>query len=87
MNSHPLNQSDEVAVRHRATSAQPPHATSPFHLWSSFRRAPHPSSSIVLLDTPGVLLEGLRCFPAASPLPETIENHGKTRSGFLGDFE
>jgi hypothetical protein len=81
------SQSEEVAVHHRATSAQPPHATSPFLLWSSSRPAPHPSSSTVLLDTPGVLLEGLRCFPAASALPEAKESHGKNRSGFLGDFQ
>jgi hypothetical protein len=56
-------------------------------LWSSFRRAPHPSSSTVLLDTPGVLLKGLRCFPAASPLPETTESHEKNRSVFFGDFQ
>ena len=87
MKSPIKRKSEEVAVRHRATSAQPPHATSPFHLWSSFRRAPHPSSSTVLLDTPGVLLQGLRYFPAASPLPETTENHGKTTFGFLGDFK
>jgi hypothetical protein len=67
---------EEVAVRHLATSAQPPHATSPFHLWSSSLRAPHPFPSTVLLDTPGVLLKGLRCFPAACPLPATLEGHG-----------
>jgi hypothetical protein len=87
MNSHVPTWSEEVAVLHRATSAQPPHATSPFLLWSSSRRAPHPSSSTVLLDTPGVLLEGLRCFPAAFPLPETMETHGKNRAGFPGDFQ
>jgi hypothetical protein len=87
MKSHRLTQNEEVGVRHRATSAQPPHATSPFYLWSSFRRAPHPSSSTVLLDTPGVLLKSLHCFPAASPLPETTESHGKNRFGFFGDFQ
>lgn len=81
------SQCEEVAVRHRATSAQPPHATSPFHLWSSFRRAPHPFPSAAVLDNPGVLLEGLRCFPDAYPLPETTESHGKNMAGFLGDFQ
>jgi hypothetical protein len=87
MNSHIPTRSEEVTVRHRATSAQPPHTTSPFLLWPSFRHASHPSSSTVLLDTPGVLLEGLRCFPADSPLPETTESHGKNRSAFHGDFQ
>lgn len=84
----PINsESKEVAVRHRATSAQPPHATSPFLLWFSSRRAPHPNPSTAILDTPGVLLEGLRCFPAAYPLPETRERQGKYTAGFLGDFQ
>jgi hypothetical protein len=87
MNSHAPIRREEVAVRRRATSAQPPHASSPFHLWSSSRHAPHPSPSTVVLDTPGVLLEGLRCFPAAYPLPAAIENHGKDGTRFLGDSE
>ena len=81
------SQSEEVAVRHRATSAQPPHATSPFHLWSSSRRAPHPFPSTAILDTPGVLLKGLPCPPAASPLPETMSNHRQNMPRFLGDFQ
>jgi hypothetical protein len=32
----------------------------------------------VLLDTPGVLLEGLRRFPAACPLPARFEGYGKS---------
>jgi hypothetical protein len=57
------------------------------HLWSSSRRAPHPSPPAGVLNTPGVPLEGLRCFPAACQLRATIENHGKDRTGFLGDFQ
>jgi hypothetical protein len=87
MNSHVPTRNEEVAVRHRATSAQPPHATSPFLLWSSSRRSPHPNPSTAILDTPGVLLEGLRCFPAAYPLPETMESCGESRAGLLGDFQ
>jgi hypothetical protein len=87
MKSPARTRSEEVAVRHRATSAQPPHATSFFPRWSSSRRAPHPSPSTAILDTPGVLLEGLRCFPAAYPLPETMEGRRKNRVGFLGDFQ
>jgi hypothetical protein len=78
--------SEEVAVRHRATSAQPPHAPSFFLLRSSSRRTPHPFPSTVILENPGVLLKGLHCPPAASPLPEAIESDGKNMAGFLGDF-
>lgn len=87
MNCPIKSQSDEVAVQHRATSAQPPHATSPFLLWPSSRRAPHPFPSAAVLDNPGVLLEGLRCFPAAYSLPETMESHRKNSAGFVGDFQ
>jgi hypothetical protein len=87
MKSPTRARSKEVAVRHRATSAQPPHATSLFPRWSSSLRAPHPFPSTAILDTPGVLLEGLRCFPAASPLPGTTENHRKNMVEFLGDFQ
>ena len=86
MNPHAPIRCEEVAVRRRATSAQPPHASSPFHAWSSSGHAPHPSPSTEILDTPGVLLEGLRC-PAAYPLSAAIENHGKDGTRFLGDSE
>jgi hypothetical protein len=85
MNSLVQIRSEEVAVRHRATSAQPPRAAFPFHLWSSSQHAPHPSPSTAILDTPGALLEGLRCCPAACPLPVTFEGHGKNIMRFLGD--
>jgi hypothetical protein len=77
--------SEEVAFRHRATSAQPPRATFPFHLWSSCQPAPHPFPSSSALDTSGALLEGLRSFLAACPLPGTFERHGKKIMSFLGD--
>lgn len=86
MNSDAPIRSEAGAVRHRATSAQPPHATSPFPLWSSSQRAPHPFPSTAVLDTQGVLLEGLRCCPAAYPLPKTVANYGKNTAAFLGDF-
>jgi len=85
MNSHAPIRSEAVAVRHRATSAQP-HAISSLPLWSSSRHAPHPFPSTEVLDTPVVLLEGLRCCPAASPLPATTDCHGKNRARFSGDF-
>jgi hypothetical protein len=77
MNSPVQMRNEAVAVRHRATSAQPPRTTSPFQLWSSPRHAPHPFPSTAVLDTPGALLEGLRCFPAACPLPVTPQGFGK----------
>jgi hypothetical protein len=79
--------SEEVAVRHLATSAQPPRATFPFDVWSSSQPAPHPFPSSSALDTPGALLEGLRCFPAAFPLPGTFEGHRKNIMSCLGDSE
>ena len=39
------------------------------------------------LDTPGTLLEGLHCSPAAGPLPVTLQGHGKNISGFLRDSQ
>ena len=87
MNFHALIQSEEVAVRHRATSAQPPHASSPFLLWPSSRRARHPFPSTAVLDTPGVLLEGLRCCPVAYRLPATMWSHRKNGTSVFGDFQ
>jgi len=78
--------SEPIAVRHRATSAQPPHATSIFYLWPSSRRAPQPFPSTAILATPCVLLKGLRRYPAAYPLPKTIEGEGKNVAAFLGNF-
>ena len=68
---------EEVAVRHRATSAQPPRATPVFSQNISFSHTPQPTRSFLLGDTPGALLEGLRCFPAACPLPLRFEGYGK----------
>lgn len=75
---------EEVAVRHRATSAQPPRAPSLFLPWSFSQRAPQPFPSTAALDTPGAPQEGLRCFPAAYPLPRTFEGHGKALMRLLG---
>jgi hypothetical protein len=87
MNSHAPIRSEAVAVRRRATSAQPPHAISPLPLWSSSRHALHPFPSTEVLDTPVVLQEGLRCCRAASPPPATMDGHGKNRTSFLGDSQ
>jgi hypothetical protein len=67
---------EEVAVRHLATSAQPPRATPVFSQNISFSHTPQPTRSFLLGDTPGALLKGLRCFPAASPLPQRFEGYG-----------
>jgi hypothetical protein len=78
-------QGEEVAVRHRATSAQPPRATSLLLLWSSSRHAPRPFPSTEALDNPGALLEGLRCSPAAFPLPVSSAVHGENLERFPRD--
>ena len=78
---------EEVAIRRRATSAQPPRAPSLFLLWSSSPHAPHPFPPSAFLDTPGALREGLHCFPAAGPLPVTRQGHGKNITGFLRDSQ
>ena len=78
-------QEGELAVQRRATSAQPPRATSLFPLWASSQHAPHPFPSTVALDTPGALLEGLRCSPAAYPLPLRLGGHARNHEGFSRD--
>jgi len=67
---------EEVAVRHLATSAQPPRATPAFSQNTSSSPTPQPTRSVLLRDTPGALLKSLRCFPAACPLPARLEGHG-----------
>jgi hypothetical protein len=85
MNSRGHISREEVAVRHRATSAQPPRATSLFPQWFSSQHAPQPFPSTVVLDTPGALLEGLRCCPAAYPLLLRLEVHARNDEGFSRD--
>jgi hypothetical protein len=68
---------EEVAVRHLATSAQPPRATPVFSQNISSSHTPQPTRSFLLRDTPGAFLKGLRCFPAACPLPARLEGYGK----------
>jgi hypothetical protein len=64
---------EDLAGSRLATSAQPPRTTSPFSLHVSSQHAPQPMRSIVLLETPGALLEGLRCFTASCPIPTPEE--------------
>ena len=67
----------QVAGERLASSAQPPRASSFFsHRPLSLRRPQHVTSTF-FLDNPGALLEGLRCFPAACPLPLRLEGYGK----------
>jgi hypothetical protein len=68
--------SQEVAGGHLASSAQPPRATSSLTHWLSLQPTPQPTPRTSFLDTPGALLEGLRCFTAFRPLPN--------RDSFLG---
>lgn len=80
---------EEVAARRLATSAQPPRATPIFSQNASSSHTPQPTRSFLFRDTPGALLKGLRCFPAACPLPARLEGHGKpaTSSEFHVDTE
>ena len=70
-------QPQEVAGGRLATSSQPPRATLTLAARASYQRTPHPIRSGLLLDTPGALLEGLRCSPASRPLPTPTHVQGK----------
>jgi len=59
---------EDLACSRLATSAQPPRTTSLFSLHVSSQHAPQPMRLIVPLETPGALLEGLRCLTASRPL-------------------
>lgn len=61
-------QAVRVAVGRLASSAQPPRATSVFSQNAFSPHTPQPTRSILLADTAGALLEGLRCFTASRPL-------------------
>ena len=70
--------SKEVAGGRLASSAQPPRATSSLTPPSSPQLTPQPIPSPPFLETPGALLEGLRCFTAYRPLPDQNFMTGKT---------
>lgn len=59
-------QTEEVAGGRSATSAQPPHATLVPASKVFSPHTPHPIGSSSHLDTPGALLEGLRCYPLSA---------------------
>ncbi len=61
--------------RRLASSAQPPRATSVFLARPSSLPQSQPIPSSSFLDNPGTLLEGLRCFTAFRPLPQTTGFH------------
>ena len=61
----PKQSSRAVAWQHRP-NLRAPHL--PFSLEVSSQHAPQPMRSIVPLETPGALLEGLRCLTASRPL-------------------
>ena len=67
-----------VAGGRLASSAQPPRATPVFTLSFFSQRTPQPFPSVSFLDTPGALLEGLRCFTAFRPLPNDSRKEGRT---------
>jgi hypothetical protein len=64
-----------------ASSAQPPRATSALTHRFLARQTPQPFPSAPFLDTPGALLEGLRCFPAVRPLPARDSCQEQTSEG------
>jgi hypothetical protein len=57
-----------VAGGRLAYSAQPPPAPPRFYQNASSLHRSQPTRSLVFGDTPGALLEGLRCFTASRPL-------------------
>lgn len=57
---------EEVAGGRSATSAQPPRATPVPATKVSSPPTLHPIRTTSLLDTPGALLEGLRCYPLSA---------------------
>jgi hypothetical protein len=69
-------QTEEVAGGRCPTSAQPPHATLVPVTKVSSPPTPHPIGSSSFLDTPGALLEGLRCYPLSA--------RSRTHTRFLG---
>jgi hypothetical protein len=75
-----------VAVRHRATSPQPPHGIFPSRYGPPDTRTIR-SHRPRFSDAPVALPEGPRCRPAASPLPATMGWQGKNSSSFLGDSQ
>ena len=71
-------QTEEVAGGRSATSAQPPRATLVPATKVSSPHTPHPIRSSSLLDTPGALLEGLRCYPLSARSRKRKRFVGKT---------
>src|ERR1700738_1241251 len=76
-------QAEDLAGSRLAMSAQPPRTMSPLSQDVFSRHAPQPTRLIVPLETPGALLEGLRCLTASRPLPTPNEFQGKTMTRFL----
>ncbi len=72
----------EVAGSRLATPAQPPRATSAFTRMAFSQRTAQPTRSLVLLDKPDALLEGLRCFTASCPLPRAPQFQERTVSSY-----
>jgi len=75
-------QTEEFVGSRLATSAQPPRATAAFSRHASSQHAPQPIRSLVTLDSPGVLLKGLRCLTAFRPLTRPAQFQEGTDSRF-----
>jgi hypothetical protein len=76
-------QTATIAGGRLATSAQPPRATLTLAANVSYQRTPLPTRSLLPLDTPDALREGLRCSTASRPLPHTHLISGGTPPRFL----
>ena len=83
MNARTDTQTPTVAGGRLATSAQPPRATLTLAANVSNQRTPLPTRSILPLDTPDALREGLRCSTASRPLPARTGFQGETSPRFL----
>lgn len=76
-------QTPTVAGGRLATSAQPPRATLALPANVSNQRTPPSARSLLPLDTPDALREGLRCSTASRPLPARPGFQGETSPRFL----
>lgn len=80
-------QTPTVAGGRLATSAQPPRATLALPANVSNQRTPPSTRSLLPLDTPDALREGLHCSTASRPLPRPHWISGKHLAEVLGTLQ
>jgi len=80
------NVAKPVTGRRLACSTLPPRTTPDFAPLLSSPRTPQPLPSSSVLDTPGALLEGLRCFAAFRPFTFRNFLSSETRETKLDSF-